>query len=142
MSAVPPIIPRLIHPQTVILEKPDRDSTVWDEDYREEHGELQYGSRYSLKAQVSYKKFRYKEATKDGAMFAGDGYLFFNRNALAEEGFAVAIDDHIVSISGLSVDYYIIDIVPAGHYNVPYFLMAIFERRKEGRGEGRGGGLR
>ncbi len=148
---MPLIAPRLIHPQPVIVTQLDQTTTPWDRHYREPATNAwpetgggggapidparalpNYGAPVSLQAQVSYKKTKIAEATKDGDAPKGDGYLLFKADALTELGVELRKGDLCIQVNDFGVDYYFVDIVPVGHYGRPHFVKAVFIRRKLG----------
>jgi hypothetical protein len=152
------IIPRLIHPQTVTIERLDRDSTPWDTVFKEpatdrwsvpsgavqDHpsSKPQYSAAITLHAQIKYDRAKEVEMSRGGDAPRGDGHLLFHAPTLREAGITLKAGDRCTAIGDFAVEFYFIDIVPMGHYDKPYFIKAVFTRRKQGITDNRAGGLR
>jgi hypothetical protein len=156
---MPSITPRLIHPQSVVIEQLDQAGTTWDDVFREPVTDdwpavgsgsppeptpsaPAYSTSVTLKAQISYTRAREVESTKDGDAPRGEGYLLFSAAALTTAEITLKVGDRCTKIGALDVEYYFVDIIPMGHYDKPYFMKAVFIRRKAGPSDARGGGLR
>ena len=156
---MPAILPRLIHPQPVVIKRMSQATTAWDQHYREpvtnpwpetggggapikpDRSEVNYLTSVTLEAQVKYTRAKAAEMTKDGDAPRGDGYLLFRASSLLDAGVTLNKGDVCIQVNTFEVDYYFVDIVPVGHYEKPHFIKAVFIRRKSGIAGARRGGL-
>lgn len=123
--------PSLIQPAIVKIARLDRSATEWDPDFKEPIGTVRYSSPIEMKAQVKYELAGQREMSAAGESPRTLGHLTMTREAFDMAG-GFEKGDKIVEIGGLSVEAYITEIRPAGHYHGKATLIILmFESRRE-----------
>lgn len=111
------VMPNLIHPVSVKVERLDEGATVYDEDAREP---VKQGSRkttYTLPAQVKWGTHDGMEPTDIGPGDVESGYVLFRKPECVAAGYHPKRKDRIVQIGSLTgLTLFITAVQPMGHY--------------------------
>ena len=129
----PKVQPRPIHPVPVTVEPIDRDTTDYDEDFREPITAVNRLAPVTFDAQVSYKRTEDQKNTYDGDIPQSDGHLVVEEAVLENAGYTPALDDMIIAINGRTVEYKLVQIKNQGHYDQHYLVWLYFIKKEKGR---------
>lgn len=115
------VLPRLLHPVTVVLEKVSRSTTIQDPDYEEPVQLVDRTAQYTLSAQVKWGIDKKMDTDSSGLYERSDGYLLLSMAELRAEGLSdIEEGDRFIRIgTGLNarnVDLYVTGIRPIAHY--------------------------
>lgn len=119
------MIPKLIHPVAVVVEKRLKSQDVssqFDDDMREEIADAKYGTPFTMRCQVEYRKgidvrpgSLMQEQQVGGADYQDEGYLLFRRRDLIAAGWNPEPGDHFTRIDDREVDLYVASLSLQGH---------------------------
>lgn len=112
-------IPELVEPSTVVIERLDRSTTVYDLRAREPVKGVSRLPAVTLQAQVSWgrsAKFAYRGQGQGGLVAQASGYLVFRTADLDEAGVVLGQGDKVVTIAGRQGDVYLSEKIYAGHH--------------------------
>jgi len=111
------VMPNLIHPVSVKVERLDESATVYDEDAREP---VKQGSRkvvYTLPAQVNWGAHNGMDPSDIGPSDNESGYVLFRKTECVAAGYHPQRKDRIIQIGSLTgLTLYITSVRPMGHY--------------------------
>jgi hypothetical protein len=115
------MLPRLIHPVQIEVEKIQRAVAPMDDDYAEPTQQAVRGPRIAVPGQVKWGMDERLRATLTGAEQESEGYIVFRRVDLRAKGLIeIAQNDRFTAIgTGLNrveVDLYVIGLRYEGHY--------------------------
>lgn len=111
------MIPRLLHPITVVVEKFSSASTVYDEDAYEPVKQASRSESVTLPAQVLWGTKDGVEPSTLGLQDTDDGYVLFRKLDMDAIGYKPQRRDRITSIGTLTgLKLYITGVRPRGHY--------------------------
>lgn len=139
------MLPRLMHPVPVEVEKLQRAVAPMDPDYAEPTQQAVRGPRITVPGQVKWGMDERLRATLTGAEQESEGYILFRRTDLRRVGLIeIAQNDRFTAIgTGLNlveVDLYVVGLRYEGHYpdqGGPALVKAFFKDRfpsKQNRG--------
>lgn len=114
------MLPRLIHPISITIERVVNSLTVQDDDYQEPVQKVVRTS-FVVLGQVKWGMDKRLDATSSGAVEGSDGYILFRRVDLIAVGLGdVERGDRFIRMGGGAlarpVDLYVTSIRPEGHY--------------------------
>lgn len=124
------MIPRLVHPVTVVVEQIAHGSQTIDPVFQQPVGTPTKATR-TLRGQVSTQRAQSLQMNPGGAEATtnSDGHVVFEKHALDLAGVTLHQGDVIVSEGGVSVRHRITRIEPHGTYGgVHHLLIAYFTR--------------
>lgn len=115
---------RLLHPTSIKIKQ--RETKSVDDLFRET--EEVYEKEIIIKGQISATVTSRRFGEKNMQAFGdiGDGDLIFIIEADTLKKFNIKIDDMVVEVSGLKVNYFIQAIIPIAHYSgIPHLYKII-----------------
>lgn len=126
------MVPRLIHPVTVVVEQIDPAAQVLDATFREPIGAPTKITR-TLRGQVNTRRSQAMAPTPAGNDPAAnsDGHVVFEVAALAAQGVTLRQGDVIVSEGGYSVRHRITRLEPHGTYGGRHHLLFAYFSRED-----------
>jgi len=111
------VMPRLIHPIPVTVERLNTAATVYDDDASEPVRQANRAVSYNLQAQVKWTTHDGDTPTQAGLQDVESGYLLFRKVDCDAAGYTPTRRDRITRIGTLtSMKLYIVGVKPRGHY--------------------------
>lgn len=114
------VLPRLIHPVPVTIERLQTSETIYDVDAREPVKQGYRKQSFDLYAQISWGTHDGEQPTRLGAQDEEQGYILFRRVDLLNASptpYHPQRNDRIVTIGTLpDLKLYIVSVQPMGHY--------------------------
>ena len=132
--------PNLIHPVPIIIQQIDKDTTLYDEDYREPIQQSRRKARVTVPGQVAWGADTRLVTNRAGVESSSTGYIIFRYIDLDAQSIVLQLDDRIISLGGVEADLYVISFRPMGHHvdrQKPTLLKALFADRhpmRQGQG--------
>jgi hypothetical protein len=127
------MVPRLIHPIEVSVERVDVAATPIDPEFREPTGEgVRFLPPVVLPAQITWGTKDELRRSSGGDQYQADGHFTFLRADLDARGLQLHKGDRVFAEANQTYHYRIVSVEPAGHYHGrPHLVRAMF-RRLEG----------
>lgn len=111
------VLPNLIHPVPVEVERFSTTNTYYDEDAREPIGRASRKESYTLPGQVAWGTHDEAIPTTLGAQDGESGYVLFRQKDMDRVGYTPKRLDRITRLGKLTgLKLYIDSVVPWGHY--------------------------
>lgn len=113
------MLPRLLHPIPVVIERLDTDNTIYDENAREPIGLAARKTSVTIDAQISYDSSQIVSEFY-GNTIKTNGYLIFRRVDLESANIMPVLEDKIVKLgtgdAAVTTALYIVGIDYRAHY--------------------------
>ena len=133
-------IPRLLHKTLITLRQQDKVNTMYDDDAREAVQIVKKAAEKKLHGQVSFagagRGAKIQTYMRRGVETKAKGYVLFRFIDLDAHGIELALNDQIVQMGRMAVDYWIVMLTPEGHYadtNGATLVKAHFDDRMPAR---------
>ncbi len=115
------MLPRILHPVAIEIEKIQRAEGIMDPDYAEPVQQAVRGPRISCPGQVQWGMDERLRATLTGAEQESEGYILFSRRSLRAVGLIeLAQNDRFTAIGSgpnkVLVDLYVVGVRYQAHY--------------------------
>lgn len=115
------MLPRLIHPIPIVIERISTAKTVYDEDYREPVQNTARLAPVTCPGQVAWNSDKAERPTELGPEEGSDGYVLFRRCDLRALGVATIVrGDRFTKFGAganeIDVDVYVTRVKYEGHY--------------------------
>jgi len=110
------VLPRLIHPIKVTIQRRNLGATHMDDDFREP---IQHAARLTdvvAKGQIKFFTQEELNVERGGAQIDSTGFVLFRYFDLKKLGIEVKIGDRFTKLGKIEVDYYVVRIESKGHY--------------------------
>jgi hypothetical protein len=130
------VLPNLIHPVTIIIEKLNTAGTIYDEDTREPIKQAAHAVPVPVRGQVSWDIKDEVVIGEGGTRLEANGYILFRYVDLNSAGITLSRQDRIKKIGWMDVDVYVVSLKPMGHYgdrNGASMVKAFFTDRAPSR---------
>ena len=127
------MMPNLLNPVPISIEKIDRAGTYFDPDAREPIQQAERASVVVVPGQVSWGTQLGLEPQKAGPREGATGYVLFRYTDLTAAGVTLEDNDRFAKLGNVETDVYISKLEPCGHYKDqggPTLVKAYFSDRQ------------
>jgi hypothetical protein len=127
------MIPNLLHPVPISVEKIDRASTYYDPDAREPIQQAARATTVVVQGQVNWGTQKGLEPAKAGPREGATGYVLFRRVDLDAAGVTLEDNDRFAKLGDVETDVYVDRLEWEGHYpdqGGPTLVKAYFSDRQ------------
>lgn len=108
--------PNLIHPVSVVIERRNLSTTIYDEETREPVRQVTRRTEVTIKAQILWDFHEDPKGRPLGLELDESGYILARMKDLLADGVSLGFGDRITKIGALDVELYITRTRPMGHY--------------------------
>lgn len=127
------VLPNLLHPVPILLQRLDRGATVYDHDARTPVQTSRRLADVSVPGQVKWFSIEELQAAAGGATEQAKGYVVFRYIDLTARAASVAMGDRIQFTGNAAQEVYVTRLEPFAHYpdqGGPSMVKAWFTDRK------------
>ena len=110
------VMPTLLHPVPITVQKLDKANTIYDDDYREPVQQAARAVSVVVPGQVAWFRGDVLKRTRGGIQEDSSGYVLFRYIDLERNGLTIELNDRFVKLGTLVVDVYVNKFEPCGHY--------------------------
>ena len=111
------MLPNLIHPVPIIIQRLDTPNTVMDEEYREPVQKSARQADTTVQGQAQWARSETMMVrSRGGRQLDANGYVLFRYADLEAAGITLQENDRFIKIGNEDTDVYIISLQPMGHY--------------------------